>query len=68
MKVTLKALRVNADLNQKEAAERIGTTARTIQNWESNETFPTAAQLMKICTAYNCTLNDIYLPDTLAKS
>lgn len=68
MKVSLKALRVNAGLSQKEAAKNIGITAKTIQNWESNETFPTAAQLVKICAIYNCSLNDIFLPDTLAKS
>lgn len=68
MKVSLKALRVNAELSQKEAAAKLGTTARTIQNWESNKTFPTAAQLVRISTIYNCTLNDIFLPDKLAKS
>jgi DNA-binding XRE family transcriptional regulator len=66
LKVSLKALRVNADLNQKEAARELGVTEKTIQNWESSETFPTAAQLMKICSVYSCTLNDIYLPDKLA--
>lgn len=68
MKVSLKALRVNADLSQKEAAKQIGTTARTIQNWEKYSTFPSASQLIKICTIYNCNLNDIFLPDKLAKS
>lgn len=68
MKVSLKALRVNAGLNQKEAAKQLGITEKTMQNWESSETFPTAQQLMRICTIYNCTLNDIFLPDKLAKS
>lgn len=68
MKVTIKALRVNADLSQQEAAKKLGITPRTLQNWESHETFPTAIQLAKICKVYNCSLADIFLPDTLAKS
>lgn len=68
MKVTIKALRVNAELSQQEAAEKLHVTTRTLQNWENNTTFPTAAQLMNICDVYGCTLNDISLPRILAKS
>lgn len=68
MKVSIKALRVNAELSQQEAAEEIGVSAKTIQNWESNVTSPTAAQLIKICNVYKCTLADISLPIALTKS
>ncbi len=68
MKVTIKALRVNADLSQQEAATALGITPRTLQNWESNITAPTAQQLVRICNVYGCTLNDIFLPSKLAKS
>ena len=68
MKVSIKALRVNSGLSQVEAAEKIGVTGRTLQNWEKYKTFPMADQLLKICTVYGCELSDIFLPDMLAKS
>ena len=68
MKVSLKALRVNANLNQAIAAERLGITRRTLQNWECGITSPTVYQLNDLCKIYGCTLSDIFLPDKLAKS
>jgi len=68
MKVSIKALRVNAELSQQEAASALGVTTRTLQNWESNFTSPTAQQLINVCKVYRCTLNDISLPSKLAKS
>lgn len=68
MKVSLKALRVNAGLNQTEAGQALKVTKKTIQNWEAYATYPTANQLMAICRVYGCTLNDIFLPDESAES
>ena len=68
MQVSMKALRVNADLSQEQAAKSIGITKRTLQSWESNTTFPTAIQLKRLCTVYGCTMDDIFLPIDLAKS
>lgn len=68
MKVSLKALRVNREMSQEDAAKAIGVTKRTIQNWESYTTFPTGRQLIDICRIYGCGLNDIFLPEMLAKS
>lgn len=68
LKVTIKALRVNAGISQGEAATQLGVTQRTLQNWETHATSPTAAQLVNICKVYGCGLGDIFLPDALAKS
>lgn len=68
MKVSIKALRVNAELSQQEAADKIGVAPRTLQNWESGTTYPTAAQLVSICSVYRCTMADISLPIVLTKS
>ena len=68
MKVSIKALRVNANLSQKEAAKKLRITSKTLQNWESATTYPSAAQLMDICSVYGCDLGDIFLPEKLAKS
>ena len=68
MKVSIKALRVNAELSQQEAADKIGVAPRTLQNWENGVTYPTAVQLVSICSVYNCTTADISLPIVLTKS
>ena len=68
MKVSIKALRVNAELSQQEAADKIGVAPRTLQNWENGATYPTAVQLVSICSVYNCTMADISLPIVLTKS
>lgn len=66
MKIKLKALRVNAELNQAQAAEKLGITKRTLQKWEDYETSPTAVQLSRIAELYGCTLDDIFIPEPLA--
>lgn len=68
MKVSLRALRVNRNMTQDDAAQALGVTKKTIQNWESYATFPTGRQLLEICKVYSCGLNDIFLPEALAKS
>ena len=68
MKISLKALRVNAKLTQEAAAELIGVSKRTIQNWEDYNSFPDVPQLLALCREYGCEITDIFLPDKLAKS
>lgn len=68
MKVTMRAMRVNAGLTQAEAAQKLGVTKRTICSWEQHKTFPTIVQLRQMCDAYHCDAGDIFLPDKLAKS
>lgn len=59
MAITLKALRVNAGLKQKEAAGLIGITPETLSSWETGKTFPTVDKIGKIEQIYNTTYNDI---------
>ena len=66
MKVSIKAMRVNSGLSQRDAAEKIGIACRTLQNWETNKTYPDAMQLMKLCNVYGCSVGDIFLRDKLA--
>lgn len=65
MQVSMKAMRVNAEMSQQQAADAIGTTKRTLASWENHETFPNALQLKRLCEVYGCQMNDIFLPDTL---
>lgn len=52
MQISLKAARVNAELTQKEASERMGIDVSTIVSWESGRTSPKATQLQKLCDIY----------------
>ena len=51
-KMTLKALRVNLNLTQEVAAEKIGVTQKTLSNWENGVTYPNQKQIENICTVY----------------
>lgn len=68
MKVSLKALRVNAGMNQKEVAKEMGIAPNTLINWETGKTAPDVIQLTKLCSMYKCSMDDIFLPESLAKS
>lgn len=68
LKISLKALRINAELTQEDVAENVEVTKRTVQNWESGKSAPDLKQIQKLCVLYNCSLDDIFLPDNIAKS
>jgi len=67
MAFTLKALRINAGLDQREAAKIIGVTPETLSNWERGKTFPSVPQITEIEKLYNVTYADIkFLPENFS--
>lgn len=48
-KITLEAARVNAGLTQKEVAEHIGVSNKTVCSWEKGLTFPSADKIDALC-------------------
>lgn len=63
MAFTLRALRVNAGLDQKSAAAKLGITPETLGNWENGKSFPNVPQITKIETLYGVNYSDInFLP------
>ena len=68
MKIKLKALRVNAGMTQDDVAKAMGVRRETVQNWESHKTFPNIASMDKLCTLYGCTMDDVFIPSSLAES
>ena len=52
-KVTLKAVRVNANLSQEKAAKLLGINKSTLQNYESGRTSPEWALVKKMEKIYN---------------
>lgn len=59
MRITLAAARVNAGLSQREAAEKIGVSRTTIQSWESYKTSPDGDAILRICEAYDVSMNNL---------
>ena len=52
-KMTLKALRVNAGMTQKEVAKILKVSNKTLSNWENGLTFPNTNYVNAICKLYN---------------
>lgn len=69
LQITLKAARMNVNLTQSEAAEKIGVTVDTIGNWERAKSFPNALQIRRIEEVYGIPYNDlIFLPNKTLKA
>lgn len=51
-KMSLAALRKNANLTQQQAAEKLGIAVSTLKNWEAGNTFPKQSAIEKICILY----------------
>lgn len=66
--ITLKAARVNAQLTLSDVRAETGISVQTLSSWENYKTFPTAMQLRMLCKLYGRRMDDIFIPDTLAKS
>lgn len=64
VKMTLEAARRNVGLTQKEAAEKIGVSNKTLGNWEHGNTFPPVDIIPKICDLYGVSYDHInFLPN-----
>lgn len=59
MNLRIAELRKSANFTQKEAAKKIGVSAKTLWNWENGETVPDSEQLWNCAIALGCTPNDL---------
>ena len=62
MKVSIAAMRVNRELTQLKVADMLGINASTLRSWEKGITSPTYEQLLMLCSMYNCSFEDIFVP------
>lgn len=60
VQISLAAARVNANMTQKEAAERIGVTPQTIFNWEKGCSEPSIQQAIKLSEVYGIPIDQIF--------
>lgn len=69
MSITLRAARVNLGLNQKEAANLIGVSLSTLQNYEAGKSYPDVPIIERIEKVYGVTYGElIFLPSAAALS
>lgn len=59
MEISLSAARVNAGLDRKAAADKLGISPDTLANWENGITFPNVPQIMRIESLYGVSFADI---------
>lgn len=65
VKITIKAARTNVGLSQKEAADRLGISNKTLGNWENGVCFPPADMIPKICELYGMSYDNLnFLPSS----
>lgn len=63
LKLTLKALRINKNLTQAEAAKRLGISEFTLNNYENYKSYPDVPVIERILKLYNANYdNIIFLP------
>lgn len=64
LKVSLKAMRVHRNLRQAQVAETMGISVDRLKYLESEEGSRnmTYENLLRFCSLYECTVDDIFLP------
>lgn len=67
MRVTMRAMRVNKGLTQEQLAKMLGVTKATVTNWEKGRSSIDATTFLTLCSIYECSTDDIILPERLAK-
>ena len=52
-KMSLKAIRIDRKLTQKQVAEALNVAISTVKNWENGVSFPKQPAIEKLCKLYN---------------
>ena len=69
LKITLAAARRNARLTQKEVADILGVSNKTICSWENGKSFPDPQQIDMLCELYGTSYDNInFLPSDSLKA
>lgn len=60
--ISLKAARANADMTQREWAEKLNVTVDTVLNWENGKSEPKMSQLKQISELSGIPMDFIFVP------
>lgn len=61
MKITLRAARVNAGLDQADVARELGVNIATVSSWETGKTKPSLDNFQRMCELYDWPAQDVVL-------
>ena len=64
MKITLRAARVNAGLDQADVARELGVNIATVSSWETGKTQPSLENFKKLCWLYRWSEDQIRMEVT----
>lgn len=56
--------RNKAGLSQAVVADKLGIKPASVSQWENGKTMPNADRLLEIAALYECTVEELLLPDT----
>ena len=59
MKISLRALRINAGLTLKQACSKLNISTETLRSYENNKTHPDFKRLSEILNLYNVRYGDV---------
>lgn len=59
LKDILKNLRIEKNITQKELAEKLNTTLKTVSHWETGYTEPSVSQLIALADFYKVSLDEL---------
>lgn len=59
MKITLRALRVNAGFTIEKASKELGISTVTLRSYETNKTIPTVKMMNKMLKLYNAKFSNL---------
>ena len=62
-RISLEAVRVNANMTQKEWAERLGVSNNTAVNWEKGNTEPSLSKLREMSQLSGIPMDFIFVPE-----
>lgn len=63
MKITLRALRVNAGLTLRDVSKKIDISTEILRSYEMNKTFPDFKKLSQLLALYNVKYGDVVFSD-----
>ena len=56
----IKIERLANKMTQKQVASAIGITTQSYQSYEANQSFPTVANLLKLCILFNTSIDELF--------